>query len=565
VAESMENQIEKKTTDLDQLVQILEISFIFLLIFSLVALFDAVIEGFGLYAPISDSYLGREGVGSLNGGNWEEIVRITLIFNLLLFIFSLVFGLWIRRTRDNWTFKQMGYTLNTEGYSFKDLIGRGFLLGLIAIVIFYIARVIVVSSHPELNPWYSFTFFKGPNDFFTPNELNSEYFFGIVEMGFIWPLSAGFFFFAYAHNSLRAKFPTGVANVLSTFFYVFYLQFFFLIPSRDKLTQFGYRLTNSGELPPGAFLEFWMMTIALWLISYINFSAFAETKSIVLPFLMNFVLNVGITLIQAFNTLVFDVTNPLMILPFLVILLIIMSWSYFKPGDFSTIRIGINELRGFTQINLRKLFGFILIFVILSTILPGWINEILFFSEEFTLNFVPWLYALNFALLIILAIIVLTYEPAEVYDVLLLSNEGTPIASRIKLFETDEVLISGFFTALSAVDQELSKDSGLKSIKRGKKEILIEDGVFTRIIAFTDRDVPAIREAISKLHRKFEIDNGSIMEKIVSIPSDYVQTKKFVDEIGDLSVTFTIPQQTRWIGAISLAVGPLIIFLIGLL
>ena len=211
----------REVTRLDQLVQILEISFIFLLTFSLVALIDAVVEEFDLYQDLSTEYLGRENIGSLEGGNWEQIVRITLLFNILLFAFSLFFGLWIRRTRDGWTLKQMGYSLRTEKYTLTQLARKGVLLGLIGIIVFYSARGIVVLADADLNYLYTFSFYKGPDELYTPRELRAEFYFGIVEMAFVWPLSACFFFFAYTHNSLRARFPVGVANVLSTFFYVF--------------------------------------------------------------------------------------------------------------------------------------------------------------------------------------------------------------------------------------------------------------------------------------------------------------------------------------------------------
>jgi len=64
---------------------------------------DAAFIQLNLYEPISSSYLGEPGIGSLYGGHFEAIVRVTLIFNLLLFLFSLTFGLWIRKTRDDWT------------------------------------------------------------------------------------------------------------------------------------------------------------------------------------------------------------------------------------------------------------------------------------------------------------------------------------------------------------------------------------------------------------------------------------------------------------------------------
>lgn len=161
--------------------------------------------------------------------------------------------------------------------------------------------------------------------------------------------------------------------------------------------------------------------------------------------------------------------------------------------------------------------------------------------------------------------VVLTYEPTEVHDVLLISNSGTPICSRIKLFETDDVLISGFFTAIASVDQELSSDSGLKSIKRGKMEILFEEGVNSRIIALVDRDQSTIRQAIQQKFRDFEIKTS--LKEIESarsgkIPESAVQ---LVKEIGELSIKFSIPQQTKWIATLAVSLGPIMMLLIGLI
>ncbi|MHA2168723.1 MAG: hypothetical protein ACXAB7_02310, partial [Candidatus Kariarchaeaceae archaeon] len=63
-------KIEKiESTTLDQFVQILEISFIFLLTYTLITLFDATVaSGLDLYANLAEDYLGREGIGSLQGG-----------------------------------------------------------------------------------------------------------------------------------------------------------------------------------------------------------------------------------------------------------------------------------------------------------------------------------------------------------------------------------------------------------------------------------------------------------------------------------------------------------------
>lgn len=565
----------RKITNLDRLVQILEISFIFLLIFSLIALVDTVLFEVDLYDPISESYLGEKGLGPLEGGNFAAILRITFIFNGLLFTFSLLFGLWMRKTRDNWEFSEMGFTLSTPGFSFRDLLRRGFFLGLIAIIIHFVAQIIVTWLTTDLSLVHSMVYFNhGTDQIYTSEQLYAHYYFGLFEMSLLWPLSAGFFFFAYAHSSLNSKFPTGIANVISTSFYVFYLQFFFLLPDQRKITSYWNvikdPISNAG-------LQFWITTIAFWMILYISFSAFAETKSIVLPLLLNFVYNAGITIIQAGNATLFETYSNLMWLPLIVTSIAVISWYFIKQDDFSTIRIGISRLKDITDLHLMRFFGYLILFIFLSFFLPGLINEILFRSglennsdlPNWMVNLintdwlVPLLYALNFIILILLATTVLTYEPTEVWDVLLINESGTPVASHIELFETDDVLISGFITALATVDQELSKDGGLSSIKRGEREILIEEGVFTRLIALADQDQPSIRQTIRNMHREFEIKYQDKIQKKGG--EQFKEAKDFVDELGDLAITFNIPTQTRWISIISLAIAPLMITLIGLI
>ncbi|MHA2502088.1 MAG: hypothetical protein ACXAE3_04405, partial [Candidatus Kariarchaeaceae archaeon] len=316
----------------------------------------------------------------------------------------------------------------------------------------------------------------------------------------------------------------------------------------------------------------------------INFSAFAETGSIILPFLLNGVYNIGITIVQAGNALLFDEVNPMMFIPYVVILLIILVWYFVKTSDFSTIRIGLSRLTDLRKMNLAVLLSYVVLFVVLSFIIPAIVNDLLFlrtapdvemswivnifFVETATgpvlsNSVIPILYAINFILLIIMATVVLTYEPTQVFDVLLVGNDGTPLASHIEIFETDDVLISGFFTALSAVDEELSSDGGLRSVKRGEREILIEEGVFTRIIALADKDQSSIRQSITMKHREFEIANHDLLEKKTGY--DFPEAKQLVQELGDLEVTFNVPDQTRWIASISLALAPVMIALIGLL
>ncbi|MHA2092484.1 MAG: hypothetical protein ACW98K_16675 [Candidatus Kariarchaeaceae archaeon] len=557
-------KIEKiESTTLDQFVQILEISFIFLLTYTLITLFDATVaSGLDLYANLAEDYLGREGIGSLQGGRYEEIVRVTLIFNLLLFSFSLFFGLWMRRTRDNWSFGQLGFTLKTPDYSSRSIIERGLILGLLAVAIQFTIMTPVVwqktgnfdSAILGVHTFYN----SGTSELFTSRELQAEYYFGFVEMGFIWPLSAGFFFFAYAHNSLRAKFPVGIANLFATLFYVFYLAYFFMIPQRGKLNQ----LNNNNDQYLGNSV-FWAQLFVFFIILYISFSAFAETKSIVLPFLLNFVLNVGLTLFKSFNALAFDSVDNLMLLPYFLSVIFLIYWGKIRTEVFSTLRLGVNHLKDLKLISFRKAFGFTALFISFALIIPS-IFEHLIFSEKDYDTWIPYAVAILYFIIISLSIVVLTYEPTEVYDVLLINNDGLPIASHIELFQSDEVLISGFFTALSSVSEEFDSDpSELKSVRRGERELLIEDGVLTRIVALADKDQPSIRDSIIKMHKSFEISNSDQLRSWSG--TDIKAADDLVDDIGKLSVKFSIPQQTRWLGTLTLAFTPLFLVLLGLM
>jgi hypothetical protein len=137
---SFESRIPSiEATRLDQFIQILEISFIFLICFTLITLVNsALFEGaLGLYQPIAGSFLGEPGIGSFNGGNFGVIVEITLVFNVLLFSISLFFGLWIRRSRDGWSWSQLGYTYRSPKYNTISILRRAIILGVLCILIFF--------------------------------------------------------------------------------------------------------------------------------------------------------------------------------------------------------------------------------------------------------------------------------------------------------------------------------------------------------------------------------------------------------------------------------------------
>ena len=546
-----------KSTSLDQFIQVLEISFVFLLVYSLITLFDAAINIYDLYKPIASDFLGDQGVGSLNGGHWELIIRITVVFNILLFAFSLVFGIWMRKTRDGWSFNQLGFTFRTPNYSFRDLVERGIVLGFLVVVINYTVMTLVFwvytgSFQSAVLNIHSFSQSNG--QVFTPHQLKAEFYFGFVEMGLVWPLSAGFFFFAYTHNSLAAKFDRGIANVLSSLFYVYYLLFFFMIPGEGKLQVISD--PNFWTLPVI------FQSLVFLVILYISFSAFAETRSIVLPFLLNFVLNVVLTIFKAGNSMLYDSYTPLMLIPYFVSIMVLVVYYMKKKKVFSTIMLGINDVKN-SDIPFVRSFGYSVIFIFLSFIVPGILEY--FTSKRLDHGgTVALISALIYIFIILIAVIILTYEPTEVWDVLLTSEDGRPISSHIELFESDEVLISGFFAALSSVSEEMGGGkSELKSVKRGDREILIQDGVLSKIIALVDKDQPSIRNAIERIHKEFEVRNSDKLKAWTG--SQMPSADEMVKQIGDLSIKFSIPQQTRWVATLTLIFGPLMIILLGLI
>ncbi|MFX0204986.1 MAG: hypothetical protein ACFFDT_03305, partial [Candidatus Hodarchaeota archaeon] len=241
-------------------------------------------------------------------------------------------------------------------------------------------------------------------------------------------------------------------------------------------------------------------------------------------------------------------------------------WYLASKSTFSTIPRGVSHLSNIRSSSIKLLIGLTVLFVSLAFLLLGMVEHIIVNSDDDDDWVVPLTYAVLYIVLIFLAIVILTYEPAKVYDVLLVRKyDGIPVASHIELFQSDEVLISGLFSALTAVSEEIGADaSSLKSVKRGDREILIEEGVLTRIIALADQDQVSIRQQITNLHKQFEIVFG---EKVTDWLGDehFSETKNLVETIGKLSIRFNIPQQTRWIGVLTLAFTPLMIALIGII
>lgn len=332
-----------------------------------------------------------------------------------------------------------------------------------------------------------------------------------------------------------------------------------MIPERGKLDQ----LVNHSDKYVGN-IVFWGFLLVFFIILYLAFSAFAETKSVVLPLLFTLVFNVSLTAFKAFNSLSYDESTPLMLIPYIVSVLFLAIWLVKRSPAFSIIKISINHLIQIKLISAKKTIGLSVLFIMFALIIPAILEHLIFIAEDLPRWVNPVVVAFIYCIIILLAIIVLTYEPTEVYDVLLINNHGLPIASHIELFQSGDVLISGFFTALSSVSAEIDPDeSTLKSIKQGEREILIEDGVLTRIVVLADKDQTSIRNAIIKLHKKFEITNSDAISKWTG--QDLIAANTLVSDIGKLSVKFNFPQQTRWLGTLTLIFSPIFIILLGLI
>ncbi|MFX0171464.1 MAG: hypothetical protein ACFE9L_06050 [Candidatus Hodarchaeota archaeon] len=209
-----------------------------------------------------------------------------------------------------------------------------------------------------------------------------------------------------------------------------------------------------------------------------------------------------------------------MLIPYFLLIIVICGWYFLNKEDFSTIRLGLTHLREIFSkkaeqtVSLVYIFILIVLFFSFSFFIPEILEHIVVNLNSYSTGFFALINALVYLVLLGLVLVVLTYEPTKVYDVLLVkSPEGIPIVSRQKLFQSDEVLISGFFQAISSVSQELDDDqrAGLRSIRRGEREILIEDEVFTRIIALVDREQSRIRNSMIQLQRKFETAHSKVL------------------------------------------------------
>ncbi len=119
--------LKRDTTD--KIVLIIEISFIFLLSFSSVYLLDLVLDKMGIYQSMEK----RVFVGALEY-SLKLAFRAIFLFMGLLFGASLFFGLWMRKTRERWTWKDFGFKKEQPSRA----VYQGIFLGLIAVGLYIV-------------------------------------------------------------------------------------------------------------------------------------------------------------------------------------------------------------------------------------------------------------------------------------------------------------------------------------------------------------------------------------------------------------------------------------------
>lgn len=544
--------LKRETTD--KLVLIIEISFIFLLSFSFVYLLDLVLkttELKGLYHNWAAKSIGSE--------RWyysyKRIFRAVFLFTGLLFGVSLLFGLWMRRTRDRWSMRDFGFKKEYPTHA----IYQGVFLGLLS------AGLLIVILFPIEVMTYGFSTairdlgFQGLN----PQEMNAEILWQTLHL-FIWSLSAELYFFAYMSTSLESKVGKSQARWMSSALLVLYLFLFnylafpktagtnFLDPIRENWTSFS---QNSTEI---IFRLGWLLWLFIAFILFLH--AFLVTKNIIVPIIAHITVNITLLIIAIINA---GVTSSMALIPFLFVWILVIGWFIL---DFRSKNLLRNAFVGRTEeivpeetetpeipsisTNPLTSLALFLLLVLLAFVAPFAI--VLYLSGVVEAATVASICALDFLLCFTLGLVVLTYSPSRVYDVLLVSEGGLPIAARREIFEADESMISGFFSALESFSQEIDafEKSAFQTIRKTRYSIVFDDGVLgTKIVAVLDHDRSPMRNQIrSKLH-EFEKQYRGQLEQWTGKQFD--AASQFVEEISKLDVRFEISSETKWLAFMS--------------
>ncbi|MFQ6123768.1 MAG: hypothetical protein ACE5R6_04065 [Candidatus Heimdallarchaeota archaeon] len=558
--------LKRETTD--KLVLVIEISFIFLLSFSFVYLLDLVLkttEIDGFYFSLANKYIGTP--------RWyytyKRIFRAAFLFTGLLFGVSLLFGLWMRWTRDRWSWSDFGFKKEYPTHAIYQGLFLGFLSAGLLIVILFPIEVMTYGSSTAIRDLG----FQGLN----PEEMEAEILWQTLYL-FVWSLSAELYFFAYMSTSLESKVGKSQARWMSSALLVLYLFLFnylafpktagtnFLDPIRENWTSFS---QNSTEI---IFRGGWLLWLFIVFILFLH--AFLVTKNILVPIIAHITVNIILLAIAIINA---GTTSSMALIPFLVVWILIIGWFILDARSKKLLRdafVGRTEeivpakteppeIPSISTNPLTSIILFLLL-VVLAFVAPFTI--VLYLSGVVEPATVASICALDFLLCFTLGLVVLTYSPSKVYDVLLVSEGGLPIAARREIFEADESMISGFLSALESFSQEIDafEKSAFQTIRKARYSIVFDDGVLgTKIVTVLDHDRSPMREQIrSKLH-EFEKQYRSQLEHWTGKQFD--EARQFVEDISKLDERFEISPETKWLAFLSyffLSLIFLVIFLI---
>ncbi len=541
--------LKRETTD--KIVLITEISFIFLLSFSSVYLLDLVLKTTNLYPYLKELTLAPTRVYS-----GRLIFRVVFLFTGFLFGASLLFGLWMRWTRERWSWSDFGFKKEHPFHAIQ----QGVFLGLLSAGIYIVVLFPIEAKVYGVSAALADLGFQG----LTKQDIVAEITWQTLFL-LVWSFSAELYFFAYMATSLESKIGKGPARWMPGILLVLYLFLFnflaFPKPGADKFyldvitDNFRNFIRNPEMIIFRAGWLLWLFIIFVLLIH-----AFLVTKNVLVPIVGHITVNIVLLIIAIIDA---NVTSNKALVPFLLVWILIIGWLIFDVRSKNLLRsafIGRTEeslpedtetpeIPSISTNPLTSIALFILL-VFLAFVTPFTI--VLTLSGVVEAATVASICALDFLLCFTLGLIVLTYSPSKVYDVLLVSEGGLPIAARREIFMADESMISGFFSALESFSQEIDtfEKSTFQTIRKARYSIVFDDGVLgTKIVAVLDHDRSPMRDQIrSKLH-EFEKNNRDMLEKWTGKQFD--AANQFVEEISKLDERFEISSETKWLAFMS--------------
>jgi len=527
----------------DKVVLIIEISFIFLLSFSFIYLFDLVLTQIGWYSSLELSQLGPY--------SYKMIFRFIFIFIGFLFGASLLFGLWMRKTREGWNWSDFGFKREKKDQAIYQGVFLGLLSAGLFIVILFPIDVISNGLQSALeNIGYS----KDVN-------LAAEITFNTLYQVLVWSFSAELFFFAYVATSLESKVGKSHARWMSSALIVLYLFLFtylaWPIEQKDYLGAIPKMWNRFTE--ESIYREGWLLW--LFIIFYLLIHAFLVTKNVLVPIVAHVTVNV-VSLIIAI--IVTGIRSYNALIPYLVVWILIIGWLIFDRRSKNLIRgafieeieeesEGENERTEIPKVstNFLTAVGLFLLLVLLAFLTPLAILLALPAAEVGSAE-IALVSALDFLLCFTLGLIVLTYRPSRIYDVLLVSEGGMPIAAQREIFDADESMISGFLQALESFSQEIDvfEKSTFDAIRKARYSLIFEEGVLaTKLVAVVDYDRSPMRTRIRNQLHAFEKQNRALLEDWTGRQFD--EANNFITEIRKIDMRLEISSETKWLAFMS--------------